>query len=176
MIVSLSATLLKVKFESPPVRFDHTAILGKIGEELVAQESPRKRRADRGCKCRVPPRRDRAFADRRQHRRCRDLKLCHQPRARQRAGLSRSLPRAEIGWAHRYLRCRQSRSASGGAGHRRGPALWLRRRAATSGQIEHWLTAAGLVEIRITVKPQSRELVKTWARGRGIEDYVASAA
>jgi SAM-dependent methyltransferase len=48
--------------------------------------------------------------------------------------------------------------------------------AATSGQIEHWLTAAGFVEIRITVKPESRELVKTWAPGRGMEDYVASAA
>jgi len=48
--------------------------------------------------------------------------------------------------------------------------------AAASSQIEHWLTAAGFVEIRITVKPESRELVKTWAPGRGIEDYVASAA
>ena len=48
--------------------------------------------------------------------------------------------------------------------------------AAASGQIEHWLTAAGFVEIRITVKPESRELVKTWAPGRGIEDYVAPAA
>ena len=48
--------------------------------------------------------------------------------------------------------------------------------AAASGQIDQWLTAAGFVEIRITVKPESRELVKTWAPGRGIEDYVASAA
>ncbi len=48
--------------------------------------------------------------------------------------------------------------------------------AATSGQLEHWLTAAGFVEIRIGVKPESRELVKTWAPGQGIEDYVASAA
>ena len=48
--------------------------------------------------------------------------------------------------------------------------------AAASGQIEQWLTAAGFVEIRITVKPESRELVKTWAPGRRIEDYVASAA
>jgi SAM-dependent methyltransferase len=47
--------------------------------------------------------------------------------------------------------------------------------AAASGQIENWLTAAGFVEIRITVKSESRELVKTWAPGRGIEDYVASA-
>ena len=48
--------------------------------------------------------------------------------------------------------------------------------AAASGQIDQWLTAAGFVEIRITVKPESRELVKTWAPGRGIEDYVAPAA
>jgi SAM-dependent methyltransferase len=48
--------------------------------------------------------------------------------------------------------------------------------AAASGQIEQWLAAAGFVEIRISVKPESRELVKTWAPGRGIEDYVASAA
>jgi SAM-dependent methyltransferase len=47
--------------------------------------------------------------------------------------------------------------------------------AAACGQIEHWLAAAGFVEIRITVKSESRELVKSWAPGRGIEDYVASA-
>jgi SAM-dependent methyltransferase len=47
--------------------------------------------------------------------------------------------------------------------------------AAASGQIEDWLAGAGFVDIRITVKPESRELVKTWAPGRGIEDYVASA-
>jgi arsenite methyltransferase len=38
------------------------------------------------------------------------------------------------------------------------------------------LTAAGFVKIRITVKTESRELVKSWAPGRGIEDYVASVA
>ena len=47
--------------------------------------------------------------------------------------------------------------------------------AAASGQIERWLTAAGFERIRIAVKPESRELVKTWAPGRGIENYVASA-
>jgi arsenite methyltransferase len=47
--------------------------------------------------------------------------------------------------------------------------------AAASGQIERWLTAAGFEGIRIAVKPESRELAKTWAPGRGIEDYVASA-
>ena len=47
--------------------------------------------------------------------------------------------------------------------------------AAASGQIEDWLAAAGFVEIRTTVRPESRELVESWAPGRGIEDYVASA-
>jgi ubiquinone/menaquinone biosynthesis C-methylase UbiE len=47
--------------------------------------------------------------------------------------------------------------------------------AAPSAQVEAWLTAAGFADIRVTVKPQSRELIKTWAPGRGIEHYVASA-
>jgi SAM-dependent methyltransferase len=48
--------------------------------------------------------------------------------------------------------------------------------AASASQIEGWLAAAGFTEIRIAVKPGSRELVKTWTPGRGVEDYVASAA
>jgi SAM-dependent methyltransferase len=47
--------------------------------------------------------------------------------------------------------------------------------AATIRQIEDWLAAAGFIDIRITIKPGSRELVETWAPGRGIENYVASA-
>ncbi len=47
--------------------------------------------------------------------------------------------------------------------------------AAAPSQIETWLAAAGFTDIRITVKPESRELIKTWAPGRGIENYVASA-
>jgi SAM-dependent methyltransferase len=47
--------------------------------------------------------------------------------------------------------------------------------AAPTGQIEGWLTAAGFSGIRIVIKPGSRELVASWAPGRGIEDYVASA-
>ncbi len=47
--------------------------------------------------------------------------------------------------------------------------------AAASSQIEQWLTAAGFVEVCVTVKPESRELVESWAPGRGIENYVASA-
>ena len=42
-------------------------------------------------------------------------------------------------------------------------------------QISRWLGEAGFVEIRITPKPESRELIATWAPGRGIEDYVVSA-
>ena len=45
--------------------------------------------------------------------------------------------------------------------------------AATARQIEDWLTAAGFSDVRITVKPGSRELVATWAPG--IEHFVASA-
>jgi ubiquinone/menaquinone biosynthesis C-methylase UbiE len=47
--------------------------------------------------------------------------------------------------------------------------------AASTRRIEDWLAAAGFIDIRITVKPGSRELVESWAPGRGIEDYVASA-
>ena len=47
--------------------------------------------------------------------------------------------------------------------------------AATVRQIEDWLAAAGFIDVRIAVKPGSRELVETWAPGRGIENYVASA-
>jgi ubiquinone/menaquinone biosynthesis C-methylase UbiE len=47
--------------------------------------------------------------------------------------------------------------------------------AATTRQIEDWLAAAGFTDIRITIKPGSRELVESWAPGRGIADYAASA-
>jgi hypothetical protein len=48
--------------------------------------------------------------------------------------------------------------------------------AATIRQIEDWLAAAGFIDISIiTIKPGSRELVESWAPGRGIEDYAASA-
>ena len=47
--------------------------------------------------------------------------------------------------------------------------------AATTRQIEDWLAAAGFIDIGITIKPGSRELVESWAPGRGIEDYAASA-
>ncbi len=48
--------------------------------------------------------------------------------------------------------------------------------AATPDKIDAWLAAAGFVDIRISVKPESRELIETWAPGRAIEDFVASAS
>lgn len=42
-------------------------------------------------------------------------------------------------------------------------------------QIEGWLRDAGFADIRIIVKPESRDLIKNWAPGRGVENYVASA-
>jgi ubiquinone/menaquinone biosynthesis C-methylase UbiE len=48
--------------------------------------------------------------------------------------------------------------------------------AAPVDQIETWLAAAGFHQIQITVKPESRELIATWAPGRGIEDHVVSAS
>src|SRR5205823_4644236 len=47
--------------------------------------------------------------------------------------------------------------------------------AASVERVEDWLATAGFSDVRITVKPESRELIKTWAPGRGIEDYVVSA-
>jgi SAM-dependent methyltransferase len=47
--------------------------------------------------------------------------------------------------------------------------------AATTRQIEDWLAATGFIDIGITIKPGSRELVESWAPGRGIENYAASA-
>jgi SAM-dependent methyltransferase len=47
--------------------------------------------------------------------------------------------------------------------------------AAPVQDVETWLQAAGFEEVRVAVKPESRDLVATWAPGRGIEDYVASA-
>jgi arsenite methyltransferase len=47
--------------------------------------------------------------------------------------------------------------------------------AATTRQIEDWLAAPGFNDIQITIKPGSREFVESWAPGRGIENYAASA-
>jgi len=47
--------------------------------------------------------------------------------------------------------------------------------AASPAAIEDFLRTAGFVEVSIQVKPESREYVASWATGRGIENYVASA-
>ena len=47
--------------------------------------------------------------------------------------------------------------------------------AAPIARIEAWLAEAGFVDIRITPKPESRDLIAGWAPGSGIEDFVVSA-
>lgn len=47
--------------------------------------------------------------------------------------------------------------------------------AATVDELTQWLAAAGFDHIRIEPKPESRELIREWAPGLGVEDYVASA-
>jgi arsenite methyltransferase len=48
--------------------------------------------------------------------------------------------------------------------------------AAPADQIAAWLAAVGFHQIQITIKPESRELIATWAPGSGVEDHVASAS
>jgi len=47
--------------------------------------------------------------------------------------------------------------------------------AIATAALEDLLRAAGFIDIRIAVKAESRDYVATWAAGRGIENYVASA-
>ena len=47
--------------------------------------------------------------------------------------------------------------------------------AAPAERVEHWLAAAGFVDVRVTPKPESRDLIKTWAPGRNLEDHIVSA-
>jgi SAM-dependent methyltransferase len=47
--------------------------------------------------------------------------------------------------------------------------------AAPIERIESWLAQAGFIDVRVTPQPESRELVASWAPGRGIENFVASA-
>src|SRR5690349_2293889 len=47
--------------------------------------------------------------------------------------------------------------------------------AATVQETETWLAEAGFVDVRVTPKAESRELISTWAPGSGIEDFVVSA-
>jgi SAM-dependent methyltransferase len=47
--------------------------------------------------------------------------------------------------------------------------------AVDAARIEAWLADAGFVGARVTVKPESRALIESWAPGRGVEDHVVSA-
>ena len=47
--------------------------------------------------------------------------------------------------------------------------------AAPTDRVENWLAAAGVIDVRVTAKPESRELVKTWAPGRDLENHIVSA-
>jgi len=47
--------------------------------------------------------------------------------------------------------------------------------AAPIARIEAWLSAAGFVDVRVTPRPESRDLIATWAPGKGIEHFVVSA-
>jgi SAM-dependent methyltransferase len=48
--------------------------------------------------------------------------------------------------------------------------------AAPVDQVESWLADAGFHQIQVTIKPESRDLIASWAPGRGIEDHVVSAS
>src|SRR5215831_15917900 len=47
--------------------------------------------------------------------------------------------------------------------------------AAPADRVENWLAAAGFVDVRVTPKPESRELIKTWAPSRNLENHIVSA-
>jgi SAM-dependent methyltransferase len=47
--------------------------------------------------------------------------------------------------------------------------------AAPAMRIEGWLAGAGFVDVRVTPKSESRELVKSWAPGRNLDNHVVSA-
>ena len=47
--------------------------------------------------------------------------------------------------------------------------------AAPADRVQNWLSAAGFVDVRVTPKPESRELIKTWAPGRNLENHIVSA-
>lgn len=48
--------------------------------------------------------------------------------------------------------------------------------AATVVELERLMKAAGFVDVRIDVKPESAAFIKDWLPGSGVENYVASAS
>ena len=48
--------------------------------------------------------------------------------------------------------------------------------AAPVAAVEGWLRAAGFEAVAVTVRPESRDLIATWAPGTGVEAFVVSAA
>ena len=47
--------------------------------------------------------------------------------------------------------------------------------AAPAERVESWLASVGFVDVRIIPKPESRELIKSWAPGRNLENHIVSA-
>jgi len=47
--------------------------------------------------------------------------------------------------------------------------------AVPADRVQNWLAAAGFVDVRVTPKPESRELIKTWAPSRNLENHIVSA-
>jgi SAM-dependent methyltransferase len=47
--------------------------------------------------------------------------------------------------------------------------------AAPVDRIKAWLAEAGFADVQVIPKPESRAMIATWAPGKGIEDFVASA-
>lgn len=47
--------------------------------------------------------------------------------------------------------------------------------AAPVAKIEAWLAESGFADVRVTPKTESRDVIATWAPGRGIENFVVSA-
>ncbi len=47
--------------------------------------------------------------------------------------------------------------------------------AAPVEQIRNWLAAAGFHQIEVSIRPESRDMIATWAPEHSIEDYVISA-
>jgi SAM-dependent methyltransferase len=47
--------------------------------------------------------------------------------------------------------------------------------AAPIAHIEGWLKEAGFTDVRVSAKPESREVIASWSPGSGIENHVVSA-